>query len=165
MVVATQCGGLTAFLQLHSSFLTREYPKSISPSYRCGLRYANESWFRSRNTLLPDMKTTNSRCLLRVPYSTANDPQNGSQMILDRKWLPTWTANDLVKNWGMEWTLVGWGCLQRNFGGKKGTFPFRLLKIREGGGQITDSFINWINLKRIWYQPYVFLSQLLQISL
>ena len=28
---------------------------------------------------------------------TANDPQNGPQMILDRKWSPTLTANDPVK--------------------------------------------------------------------
>ena len=52
LLVATQCGGLTEFLQLHSSFLTREYPKSISPSYRCGLRYANESLSPHRQSLV-----------------------------------------------------------------------------------------------------------------
>ena len=36
---------------------------------------------------------------------TENDPQNGPQMILDRKWSPKSTANDPVKNWGMEWIL------------------------------------------------------------
>ena len=35
---------------------------------------------------------------------TANDPQNGPQMILDRKWSLKSTANDPVKTWGMEWT-------------------------------------------------------------
>ena len=34
---------------------------------------------------------------------TASDPQNGPQMILDRKWSPKSTANDPVKNWGMDW--------------------------------------------------------------
>ena len=42
---------------------------------------------------------------------TANDPQNGPQMILDRKWSPKLTANDPVKTWGMEWILWDW--LQR----------------------------------------------------
>ena len=75
------------------------------------------------------------------------------QMILDRKWSPTWTANDPVKNWGMEWFLVGYwmkngAVTQGNKRGKKGT------KRKKNG----------INLKRIWYQPYFFLSQLFQIS-
>ena len=35
-----------------------------------------------------------------------NDPQ--PQMILDRKWSPKSTANDPVKNWGMEWILWDW---------------------------------------------------------
>ena len=39
---------------------------------------------------------------------TENDPQNGPQMILDRKWSPKSTANDPVKNWGMEWILGDW---------------------------------------------------------
>ena len=39
---------------------------------------------------------------------TANDPQNGPQMILDRKWSPKLTANDPVKTWGMEWILWDW---------------------------------------------------------
>ena len=39
---------------------------------------------------------------------TPNDPQNGPQMILDRKWSPKMTANDPVKIWGMEWILWDW---------------------------------------------------------
>ena len=39
---------------------------------------------------------------------TANDPQIGPQMILDRKWSPKLTANDPVKTWGMEWILWDW---------------------------------------------------------
>ena len=39
---------------------------------------------------------------------TANDPQNGPQMILDRKWSLKSTANDPVKTWGMEWILWDW---------------------------------------------------------
>ena len=34
---------------------------------------------------------------------TAYDPQNGPQMIVDRKWSLKSTANDPVKTWGMEW--------------------------------------------------------------
>ena len=108
-----------------------------------------------------------------VLYSTANDPQNGPQMILDRKWSPTWTSNDPVKNWGrvdLIWLLdQEWGCFQRNLRGKKGTFSFRLLK--KNGRRTPDHRLiytrrlkNGINLKRIWYQQYFFLWQLLQIS-
>ena len=38
---------------------------------------------------------------------TTNDPQNGPQMILDRKWSLKLTANDPVKTWGMEWIFMG----------------------------------------------------------
>ena len=37
---------------------------------------------------------------------TANDPQNGPQMILDRKWSPKSTANDPERKIGMTWTQV-----------------------------------------------------------
>ena len=37
---------------------------------------------------------------------TANDPQNGPQMILDRKWSPNSTANDPERKVGMTWTEV-----------------------------------------------------------
>ena len=74
MMVATQCGGLTALVQLNSTFLTRKYPKCISPSYSCCLRYANDSLsrhrFRSGKTLLPDIKATNRRCWRRVLWAT-----------------------------------------------------------------------------------------------
>ena len=56
MVVVTQCGGLTAFLQLHLSFLNSEYPKGISPSYRCGLRYADESLSHHGQSSVPNSK-------------------------------------------------------------------------------------------------------------
>ena len=35
---------------------------------------------------------------------TANDPQNGPQIILDRKWSPKSTANDPERKIGMAWT-------------------------------------------------------------
>ena len=35
---------------------------------------------------------------------TANNPQNGPQMILDRKWSPKSTANDPERKIGMTWT-------------------------------------------------------------
>ena len=57
---------------------------------------------------------------------TANDPQNGPQMILDRKWSLKSTANDPVKTWGMEWILWDW--LQKRTDYKKETFFSRLLK-------------------------------------
>ena len=37
---------------------------------------------------------------------TANDPQNGPQMILDRKWSLKSTANDPERKIGMTWTQV-----------------------------------------------------------
>ena len=37
---------------------------------------------------------------------TANDPQNGSQMILDRNWSSKSTANDPERKIGMAWTKV-----------------------------------------------------------
>ena len=57
---------------------------------------------------------------------TANDPQNGPQMILDRKWSLKSTANDPVKTWGMEWILWEW--LQKRTDYKKETFFSPLLK-------------------------------------
>ena len=39
---------------------------------------------------------------------TANDLQNGPQIILDRKWSLKSTTNDPVKTWGMEWILSDW---------------------------------------------------------
>ena len=61
---------------------------------------------------------------------TANDPQNGPQMILDRKWSLKSTTNDPVKTWGMEWILWEW--LQKRTDYKKETFFSRLLK-KKGG--------------------------------
>ena len=57
---------------------------------------------------------------------TANDPQNGPQMILDRKWSLKSTANDPVKTRGMEWILWDW--LQKKTDYKKETFFSRLLR-------------------------------------
>ena len=37
---------------------------------------------------------------------TANDPQNGPRMILDRMWSPKSTANDPERKVGMTWTEV-----------------------------------------------------------
>ena len=45
-------------------------------------------------------------------YSTANDPQKGPQMILDRKWSLKSTANDPVKTWGMEWNGMEWNGME-----------------------------------------------------
>ena len=63
-----------------------------------------------------------------------------------------------------------WGCSQRNLRGKKRNLFF--LPSREKGKEDARSQVNIqgvtektaINLKRIWYQPYFFLWQLLQIS-
>ena len=101
---------------------------------------------------------------------TANDPQNGLQMILDRKWSPKLTANDPVKTSGMEWILWNW--FQKRTDYKKGTFFSRLLKKK---GRRT------LHLRSIYTRPknwkwnksekdmvstvYFFLCQLLQFSL
>ena len=58
---------------------------------------------------------------------TANDPQNGPQMILDRKWSPKSTANDPVKTWGMEWILWDW--LQKRTDYKRESFFSRLKRL------------------------------------
>ena len=73
-----------------------------------------------------------SPATFKVLYSTANDPetangpQNGQQMILNRKWSPKSTANDPVKNWGIWWILWDW--LQKRTDYEKGTFFSRPLK-------------------------------------
>ena len=85
MVVATQSGGLTAFLQLHSSFLTREYPKSISPSYRCGLRYANESLSHHGQSSVPKSKYFVARSLPEIrdkmAVARAHQGHNGCEFV------------------------------------------------------------------------------------
>ena len=82
---------------------------------------------------------------------TANDPQNGPQIILGRKWSLKSTTNDPVKTWGMEWILWEW--LQKRTDYKKETFFSRLLK-KKGGRTLhlrsiyTRRKKNGINLKR-----------------
>ena len=51
----------------------------------------------------------------------ANDPQNGPQMILDRKWSPKSTANDPERKIGMTWTQVsGSSCRFYHYYSKSG---------------------------------------------
>ena len=57
------------------------------------------SWRRNHQKYKSEMDKSRQG----VVDSTANDPQNGPQMILDRKWSLKSTANDPVKTWGMEW--------------------------------------------------------------
>ena len=96
---------------------------------------------------------------------TVNDPQNGSQMILDRKWSLKSTANDPVKTWGMEWILWDW--LQKRTDYKKESFFSRLLK-KKGRRTLHLRSIytrwkkNWINLKSMVLTVYFFLCRLLQ---
>ena len=75
---------------------------------------------------------------------TANDPQNGPQMILDRKWSPKLTANDPVKTWGMEWILWDW--LQKRTDYKKETFFSPLLKKK--GGRTLQAQVNLYKAKK-----------------
>ena len=92
---------------------------------------------------------------IRRPFPHFTDtPQNGPQVILNRKSSPKSTANDPVKNGGMEW--ISWDCLQKRTDYKRGTFFSRLLKKKGTGGRhISGQFIQGgKNLKRIWYQPY-----------
>ena len=52
-------------------------------------------------------KSTQKRSVQYRKWSlTANDPQNGPQMILDRKWSSKSTANDPERKMGMTWTQV-----------------------------------------------------------
>ena len=67
---------------------------------------------------------------------TANDPQNGPQMILDRKWSPKSTANDPVKTWGVEWILWDW--LQKRTDSK------------EKGKEDATSQVNLYKAKKKW---------------
>ena len=85
---------------------------------------------------------------------TANDPQNGPQMILDRKWSLKSTANDPVKTWGMEWILWEW--LQKRTHYKKETFFSRLLK-KKGRRTLhlrsiyTRRKKKWNKSEKVWY--------------
>ena len=86
---------------------------------------------------------------------TANDPQNGPQMILDRKWSLKSTANDPVKSWGMEWILWDW--LQKRTDYKKETFLSRLLK-KKGRRTLHLRSIytrrkkkKWNKSEKVWY--------------
>ena len=72
---------------------------------------------------------------------TANDPQNGPQMILDLKWSLKSTANDPVKTWGMEWILWDW--LQKRTDYKKETSPFK-----EKGKEDATSQVNLYKAKK-----------------
>ena len=72
---------------------------------------------------------------------TANDPQNGPQMILDLKWSLKSTANDPVKTWGMEWILRDW--LQKRTDYKKETSPFK-----EKGKEDATSQVNLYKAKK-----------------
>ena len=79
-------------------------------------------------------------------YSTANDPktandlQNGPQMILDRKWSPESTANDPVKNWGWKWILWDWLQKRTDYNWKEPNF-FSPYNKREGGLHISSQSI------------------------
>ena len=73
---------------------------------------------------------------------TANDPQNGPQMILYRKWSLKSTANDPVKTWGMEWILWDW--LQKRTDYKKETF---FCQFKEKGKEDATSQVNLYKAK------------------
>ena len=75
---------------------------------------------------------------------TANDPQNGPQMILDRKWSPKLTANDPVKTWGMEWILWDW--LQKKTDYKKRNLI--LAPSKEKGKEDATSQVNLYKAKK-----------------
>ena len=125
-------------------------------------RAARQAWLRGK---FPPRIPASQYRILHL-YSTANDPktandlQNGPQMILDRKWSPKSTANDPVKNWGWEWILWDWLQKRTDYNWKEPNFlaPYN----EKGKGDATSQVNlykakkNVINLKRIWYQPYTF---------
>ena len=85
---------------------------------------------------------------------TAYDPQNGPQMILDRKWSLKPTANDPVKTWGMEWILWDW--LQKRTDYKKRNVF--LSPFKEKGKEDATSQVNLYKAKKklnksekVWY--------------
>ena len=136
-------------------------PKKSAPLKGNGLRKA--FWeFRPPFCLFP---AQTRRVQYRKWSPTANDPQNGPQMILDRKWSLKSTANDPVKTWGMEWILWDW--LQKRTDYKKESFFSRLLK-KKGRRTLHLRSIytrwkkNWINLKSMVLTVYFFLCRLLQ---
>ena len=75
---------------------------------------------------------------------TANDPQNGPQMILDRKWSLKSTANDPVKTRGMEWILWDW--LQKRTDYKKRILF--LSPFKEKGKEDATSQVNLYKVKK-----------------
>ena len=119
-------------------------------------RAARQAWLRGN--FHPGFRHHNTGILHL--YSTANDLQNGPQMILDRKWSLKSTANDPVKNWGWEWILWDWLQKRTDYNWKEPNFlsPYN----EKGKGDATSQVNlykakkNVINLKRIWYQPYTF---------
>ena len=58
---------------------------------------------------------------------TANDHQNGPQMIPDRKWSPKWTTNDPPEMDGMEWIFL---TEQNEWKSAKGNWHFFFLPIK-----------------------------------
>ena len=74
---------------------------------------------------------------------TANDPQNGPQMIRDRKWSPKMTANDPVKIGGMDWILWDW--LQKRTDYKKNFF---LAPSKEKGKEDATCQVNLYKAKK-----------------
>ena len=72
---------------------------------------------------------------------TANDPQNGPQMILDRKWSLKSTANDPVKTWGMEWILWDWLQKRTDKGTEDVTSQVNLHKAKK----------KWNKSEKVWY--------------
>ena len=115
--------GTTGFVGVYERFISRFNISWIPPSYYlqcnyCWQRNIHEVWSYGTKISLKVWK-----CNLKVTIvgivqyrkwsptatdpETANDPQNGPQMILDRKWSPKSTANDPVRKIGMTWTQVG----------------------------------------------------------
>ena len=93
---------------------------------------------------------------------TANDPQNGPQMILDRKWSLKSIANNPVKTWGMEW-ICGTD-YKKGLIIKKETFFSRLLK-KKGRRTLHLRSIYTRRKKKKWNQSekvwYWFFSEML----
>ena len=85
---------------------------------------------------------------------TANDTQNGPQMILDRKWSPKLTANDPVKTWEMEWILWDW--LQKRTDYKKRNLflaPSKEKEKEDATSQVNlyKAKKKWNKSEKVWY--------------
>ena len=111
-----------AFVQ-SLQIINKSSPKLLVCSHPNYFSYLSKNWLSSSLFMFHCHVTGTFKWVLYSTANdpeTANDPQNGPQMILDRKWSLKSAASDPVKTWGMEWILWDW--LQKRTDYKKKPF-------------------------------------------